>query len=94
MRVWNRYQNPPENAVYIGRGSPFGNPFVIGRDGTRDEVCDKFQTYLYANPDLIQQVKEELKGKDLICFCAPQRCHGDLLLKVANELWKDTHDTI
>lgn len=84
MKVWNKRDNHPMDAVYIGRGSPFGNPFIIGRDGDRDDVCNKFAIYLHDNPHLIIQVKEELKGKDLVCFCAPKRCHGDLLLSIAN----------
>jgi hypothetical protein len=33
----------PVNSVYCGRGSPYGNPFKIGIDGDRDDVCDKFE---------------------------------------------------
>tara|TARA_R110000851_G_scaffold25333_2_gene73083 strand:- start:1031 stop:1351 length:321 start_codon:yes stop_codon:yes gene_type:complete len=85
-KVHNKYKNTaPTNAVYIGRGSPYGNPFVIGKDGNRDEVCDKFEQYLMARSTLIRQVKTELKGKHLVCFCAPQRCHGDTLVRLANE---------
>ena len=40
--VFNKYHKPPSTAVYIGRGSPWGNPFVIGKDGDRDTVCDKY----------------------------------------------------
>ena len=72
------------DAVYIGRGSPFGNPFVIGRDGDRDEVCDKFERYIEQKPQLIALVKRKLHGKNLVCFCAPQRCHGETLLRIAN----------
>lgn len=35
-------------------------------------------------PAKVEAVKRELVGKDLICFCAPKGCHGDVLLKVAN----------
>ena len=84
-RVLNKYkQTIPAGAVYIGRPSKFGNPFVIGRDGTRDEVIAKHRAHLLKNPDLINLVKRELRGKDLVCFCAPQPCHGDTLLEVAN----------
>lgn len=70
--------------MYIGRGSPYGNPFVIGKDGDRDSVCDKFETYLSNNEALMDSVVKNLVGKDLVCFCAPARCHGDILLKLAN----------
>jgi len=85
-QVHNKHKNTaPQGAVYIGRGSPFGNPFVIGKDGTRDDVCDKFETMVRQNQSLIERIKLDLEGKDLICFCKPNRCHGDLLLQIANE---------
>ena len=75
--VRNKYKDRiPKDAVYIGRGSKWGNPFVIGKDGTRDEVIDMFIEYLLKDRLLLDQVKE-LRGKDLVCFCAPRRCHGD-----------------
>ena len=71
-------------ARYIGRGSPWGNPFVIGKDGTRDEVCNKFEALALFNYKLLARARKELRGRDLICFCKPLRCHGDFWLKVAN----------
>lgn len=38
--------------MYIGRGSVYGNPFVIGKDGDRDQVCDKFEEMIEATPKL------------------------------------------
>ena len=70
----------PQNAVYCGRGSPYGNPFVIGRDGDRDEVCDKFEREVLPTLDVTA-----LRGKNLLCFCAPKRCHCDAILRKANE---------
>ena len=72
----------PRGAVYIGRGSRWGNPFVIGKDGSRDDVCEKHKQYLW---DQVQSGEVSLddlialKGKDLVCFCAPLRCHGHTL---------------
>ena len=66
--------------VYIGRGSKWGNPYIIGRDGTREEVIDKYRTYIVMRrKDLINEL-EELKGKRLGCWCAPKPCHGDVLI--------------
>lgn len=72
--------------VYIGRGSDsvWGNPFLIGRDGTRQEVIEKYRVWLLSQPQLVEQVKFLLKGKNLMCFCAPLPCHGDILLEIAN----------
>jgi hypothetical protein len=39
-------------AVYIGRPSKWGNPFVIGKDGTRDDVVAKYRAYLLRTPAL------------------------------------------
>jgi hypothetical protein len=68
--------------VYIGRGSPYGNPFVIGTDGTRDEVIDKYKIYFYdkiANDPRFKQQVSRLKSKILGCHCKPLRCHGDII---------------
>ena len=66
--------------VYIGRPSKWGNPFVIGKDGTRGDVVRKYAEWAEAN-GLREQAKHELKGKVLACWCAPQACHGDVLHK-------------
>ena len=72
--------------VYIGRPSEWGNPYVIGPDGTREEVIDKYERYLKIfRPDLIIRAKVELKDKRLGCFCKPLPCHGDILAEIANE---------
>ena len=70
--------------VYIGRPSKWGNPFVIGADGSRAEVISKYERMLMTSPTL-QAALHELKGKDLVCWCSPQACHGDVLLKLANK---------
>lgn len=72
-------------AVYCGRPSVFGNPFHIGRDGARDEVIARYRAWLNDRPDLMARAKIELRGKDLICWCAPLGCHCDVLLEIANQ---------
>lgn len=84
-RVWNKRDSAaPEAAVYIGRPGKWGNPFAIGPDGSREQVIAKYREWLLANPDLVRHVQQELAGKDLLCFCSPLPCHGDVLLEVAN----------
>lgn len=73
-----------EPGVYIGRPSKWGNPFVIGRDGNREEVIKKYKEYVMKNKELIQIIKSELKGKKLNCWCSPLPCHGDVLAEIAN----------
>ena len=69
--------------VYIGRGSKWGNPYVIGRDGTREEVIIKYCDYIASKPELLAAVAE-LRGKVLGCWCAPKTCHGDVLAELAD----------
>jgi|TARA_Y100000310_G_scaffold297893_1_gene331292 hypothetical protein len=89
---------------YIGRGSVYGNPFVIGRDGNRQEVIAKYEERLKtmyrsgggtrlvnAIGTLSRRVRE---GEDikLSCFCAPQACHGDVIkarIEMLNSALKD-----
>jgi Domain of unknown function (DUF4326) len=68
--------------VYIGRPSKWGNPFVIGRDGTRDEVLRKYRAWIVNQPKLMAELPK-LQGKVLGCWCAPQACHGDVLIDLA-----------
>lgn len=84
-KVYNVKRNPPVGSVYIGRSTKWGNPFPINAKMDRDEVCNRFDEYLKGRPDLIEAAKSELKGKNLVCHCKPARCHGDTLLRVANE---------
>lgn len=86
-RVLNRHSDQiPPNAVYIGRPSIWGNPFIISWTLTRKDVVTMYKTYLLSSPELLKKAREELVGKDLVCFCAPLPCHGDILLEVANTL--------
>ncbi len=72
-----------QGGVYVGRPSKWGNPFVIGRDGTRAEVIEKYRHWLLGQPSLLTALGE-LRGKDLACWCAPLACHADVLLELAN----------
>lgn len=84
-KVLNKHKDKiPQGAVYIGRPSRWGNPFIIGKDGTREEVVRKYRTMLQFGGLQIALQLHELKGKDLVCYCAPLPCHGDVLLELAN----------
>jgi len=76
--------------VYVGRGSKWGNRFVIGRDGNRDEVISKYRRWLWSNHELLSQLGE-LRGKRLGCFCRPLHCHADVLVAAVN--WKFRTET-
>ena len=83
MKVWNkREKGIPANAIYVGRPTKWRNRYVIGRDGTRDEVIKKYEQWLRSKSGLDVT---ELRGKDLVCWCKPLACHADVLMKLANQ---------
>lgn len=81
----------PEGYTYIGRyhrskratlkTSPWKNPYKIGKDGDRAEVLSKYRDYLMGKPELLVRLGE-LKGQTLVCWCAPEPCHGDILAEL------------
>ena len=71
--------------VYIGRPSKWGNPFVIGKDGNRQEVIKKYKQYVLNSPELMKSLPE-LKDKVLGCWCKPQACHGDVLIELLEKI--------
>ena len=88
MRIWNKRtdRNIPKTAIYVGRPTQWGNPFVIGRDGDRKTVIEKYRRWLWKrmqdgriDPDQLAA----LAGKDLVCHCAPQPCHAEVLARAA-----------
>jgi len=84
-RVLNKYKDKiSKNAINIMRPSKWGNPFVIGKDGDRPTVIAKFKRWLLENEELMEDLYE-LRGKDLVCCCKPQDCHGDILIEFANK---------
>lgn len=83
----------PAGAVYVGRPSKFGNPFThdqkfktlaIFKVPTREMAVECYRTWLEEHPELVEAARKELEGKDLVCWCAPLRCHADILLEIAN----------
>jgi hypothetical protein len=69
--------------VYCGRGSLFGNPFKIGRDGDRKQVIQKFREYFYKRLTDVRFRDSvlSLKGKILGCYCKPLECHLDIIVE-------------
>lgn len=71
----------PRDAVYIGRGTPYGNPFIAGTHGSRARVIERFEAEVLPDLDV-----SDLRGKDLVCWCHPLPCHGEAIMEKANEL--------
>ena len=76
----------PRGAIYIGRGSKWGNPFKLKSHKDQDErrkVVVEYQNWLCDNWSEVD-IAKELRNKALECFCAPLLCHGHILSIVAN----------
>ncbi len=82
----------PANTVKVDRTTKWGNPFVVGVDGTREECVDQF-ALMFAQGDrsthaymtMAKAHLEELRGKNLACWCSLDLpCHADVLLEIAN----------
>lgn len=93
MRILNRHHLKsgwPDGAIYVGRGTPLGNPFVIGEHGTRDEVIDAYEHYLRGkieqrDPAILTALAGLSAESSLVCSCAPARCHAEVIAKAWNE---------
>jgi hypothetical protein len=74
--------------TYIGHAGPrhqwpesvFANPFVREAKQDRKKMVEHYREYLEGREDLLKRVGE-LRGRALGCWCAPQPCHGDVLLE-------------
>jgi len=84
-RVLNKYKDKvlAKTSTYVGRGSLYGNPFVVGVDGDRNKVCDRYEKEILPKLNLMP-----LFGKDVVCFCSPARCHGDSILNALYRIAK------
>ena len=86
--------NIPPDAVYVGRsngrarlrGSRYANPFRMLRDtpGERERVIERYREAALAHLERDPHWLDELRGRSLVCWCAPAACHADVLLELAN----------
>ncbi|AIJ21168.1 DUF4326 domain-containing protein [Amycolatopsis methanolica] len=60
--------------------SDFANPFVKEGKTDRAAMVRHYREYLDGRPDLLARL-DELSGRVLGCWCAPEPCHGDVLLE-------------
>jgi hypothetical protein len=79
------------DAVYVGRANPrrglaesaFANPYRVDVDGTRAEVIQKYLKHVLGRQELLLRLPE-LRGRRLACWCSPELCHADLLVKLVD----------
>ena len=80
--------------ILICRPSEWGNPFTHIKNkktlathivASRKEAVEQYRKWILEQPYLLVKL-ETLKGKKLGCVCAPKLCHGDVLVKMIEEL--------
>jgi hypothetical protein len=78
---------PYDNYVYIGRPTPWGNPWVLGRHGGRADVVALFRTWWYSeiNAPMREAALREIPENAVLgCWCMPKACHGDVIAEFLN----------
>jgi|AntRauTorcE11897_2_1112592.scaffolds.fasta_scaffold00596_13 hypothetical protein len=86
----NEYKG--DDYIYIGRPSKYGSPFASKpskiaefKVGSKSEAMEKCKEYFTENPQIIDELIDELKEKEISklgCFCSPKPCHGDILIEL------------
>ena len=89
----------PENTVKVDRSTPWGNPFIVGKHGTRAECVRLYAILMAGNACLstgnvreqlesfeyVRAHRAELRGKNLACWCPlGAQCHANILLEIVN----------
>lgn len=78
--------------VYIGRPTKWGNPYThleralkkgMTLVGSREEAVERYREWA-AEQFSVEEIKAELRGKVLGCWCKPLACHGDVLKEIAD----------
>lgn len=76
----------PEGAVYCGRPSKWGNPYRPEEFAQPEQCVDAFRLLVETEPETIADIRRELRGKLLACFCELDKpCHVDVLCEIANQ---------
>lgn len=82
----------PPNTINVDRRTKYGNPFKVGEPtpaglpvATTEAAVWLFRQYaegmLINDPHWL----DDLRGKDVGCWCKPGACcHGDVLIELAN----------
>lgn len=76
----------PDDAIYAGRGTPLGNPWMVPRDGTPGEVIQAYRRRLFNliernNAAAWRQLRSIGPNTLVVCSCSPARCHVDEIIK-------------
>lgn len=73
----------PRPWVYIGRGTPLGNPFTVAEHG--EQALPRYRRWLWdrireSDPRVLEALRGLTPRHHLVCSCAPRPCHGDVVV--------------
>jgi hypothetical protein len=94
-RLWNRHHgNPPGPALYVGRGSPLGNPFTLEPGDDRltaaPRILGAYRRWLWArvdqgstefDPAVVSAIDSITAEHFLVCSCWPSLCHAEVIVR-------------
>jgi len=74
------------NERFPKKTSQWANPFTVKKEG-RDKCLELYEAWVREKikKEGIEDIKK-LKNKVLGCWCKPEKCHGDILIKILNEI--------
>ena len=82
--------------VYAGRPGPLGNPFAVGKDGTRRQVINKFKKWFLSDDPTARRMRNYVLRLDedtvLGCFCKPLKCHCDIIVEYYEGMKKSAEE--
>jgi hypothetical protein len=109
VKNWAKMSDRAKVHAYVGRknrsvpstlhGSDgsYGNPFIIGRDGTREDVIEKFEAFISSDApkakEMRKKIQSNLRGLTLACWCGDKPCHGTIIARIANST-ESTESTV
>jgi hypothetical protein len=77
----------PPNTVNCARPGKWGNPFPVNKERNAFQAVREFEHWLLNTNEglkIYSKAKQQLRGKNLACWCAASPCHCDVLLEIAN----------
>lgn len=80
-----------QHDVFIGRPSPWGNPFKLLAERDREAVVQQYARWVIDWPPVMNNL-HLIRGQRLGCYCAPKLCHGNVLALLADGLPPDCLD--
>jgi len=76
----------PQPWIYVGRGTPLGNPFRPGNETSHADALASYRRWLWDRirrnePAVMRAMRSIDQDTALVCSCAPNACHADIVMR-------------